>query len=95
MNWKILKICLILAIWMKIMNWSVKKNKKVVVKFKTENPENIWIDEFVLWKVSVMLLNVEMTVKINWKVFLNPIRKILNLMNIKMFRWWRISTKMW
>ena len=31
---------------MKIMICSVK-NKKVVGKFKTETPENIWIDEFV------------------------------------------------
>ena len=29
------------------MNYSVKKNKKVVGKFKIETPENIWIDEFV------------------------------------------------
>ena len=29
------------------MNYSVKKNKKVVGKFKIETPEKIWIDEYV------------------------------------------------
>ena len=29
------------------MNYSVKKNKKVIGKFKIETPKNIWIDEFV------------------------------------------------
>ena len=29
------------------MNYSVKKNKKVIGKFKIEIPKNIWIDEFI------------------------------------------------
>ena len=29
------------------MNYIVKKNKKVIGKFKIETPKNIWIDEFV------------------------------------------------
>ena len=29
------------------MNYSVKKNKKVIGKFKIETPKNIWIDEFI------------------------------------------------
>ena len=29
------------------MNSSVKKNKKVIGKYKMETPKNIWIDEFV------------------------------------------------
>ena len=29
------------------MNYSVKKNKKVIGKFKIETPKKIWIDEFV------------------------------------------------
>ena len=32
---------------MKIMNYSVKKNKKVIGKFKIETPKNIRIDEFI------------------------------------------------
>ena len=29
------------------MNYSVKKNKRNIAKFKIETPENIWIDKFV------------------------------------------------
>ena len=32
---------------MKIINYSVKKNKKVLGKFKIETPRNIWIHEFI------------------------------------------------
>ena len=32
---------------MKIMSYWVKKNKKVIGKFKIETPKNSWIDEFV------------------------------------------------
>ena len=34
------------------MNYSVKKKKKVVGKFKIETPENIWIDEFVALRIK-------------------------------------------
>ena len=32
---------------MKTMNYSVKKNKKIIGKFKLETPKIIWIDEII------------------------------------------------
>ena len=38
---------MILVTWMKIMNYSVLKIKKVIGKLEIETPKNIWIDEFI------------------------------------------------
>ena len=40
---------------MKIMNYLVKRNKKVNGKFKIETSENIWIDEFVCLRTKAYL----------------------------------------
>ena len=41
------------------------KNKKMIGKFKTETPKNVWIDEFVCLRKKRIRLNVEIIIKIN------------------------------
>ena len=35
------------------MNYSVKKNKKIIGKFEIETPKNIWIEEFVCLRTKM------------------------------------------
>ena len=69
-------------------------DKNVVGKFKLETPENVWIDEFVALRSKCYAFKCRDDSKNNRKVFLNLIQKILNLMNIKKFRWRRLSKRM-
>ena len=58
------------------------KNKEVIGKFKIATPKNEWIDEFVCLWSKMFSLNVEIIVKIKWRVIPNLNQSILKLKNI-------------
>ena len=74
-TWKILNNYRIAGTWEKITNYSVIKIKKVVSKFKTETPKNIWVDKFIAFrsKACSFKCNNEITKKM--KSFLNLFSK--------------------
>ena len=72
------------------------KNKKVFGKFKIETPKNIWIDEFVWLRSKKYAFKCGDYSENKLKGFSKSYSKNINFeICKKMFRWWKISKRMW